>query len=319
VRASRAFLVALAACVLVCACRNTGEPALQGYAEGEYVRVAASFAGRLERLQVRRGDEAQAGNPLFALESENEAAVRREAEQRLSAAKAQLANLQKGRRPTEIASLEAQLDQGRAALKLAQAQLKRSQELVAQNFISKESLDQARSTYESARGRVEQLQADIATARLAARQDEIRAAQAEVQAAQAVLQQAEWRLDQKFVRAPVSGLVQDTLFVKGEWVPAGSPVVLLLPPENIKVRFFVPEPQLGAVRIGENVTLTCDGCSAATKARVTFISPRAEFTPPVIYSRESRSKLVYLIEARPAPEDARKLHPGQPIDVRLEP
>ena len=308
---------ALASCVFLVACNDKAPPGFQGYAEGEFVRVASSFAGRLERLQVRRGDQVTTADPLFALESENEAAARREADQRLRAAQAQLANLQKGRRPTEIAAIEAQLDQARAALKLAQAQLKRSQELVAQNFISKERLDEARTANESARGRVEQLQADLATARLAARQDEIRAAQAAVQAAEAVLAQAEWRLDQKSVRAPVTGLVSDTLFVKGEWVPAGSPVAVLLPPENIKVRFFVPEPELGAVRVGQSVTLSCDGCATIIAARITFISPRAEFTPPVIYSRESRAKLVYLIEARTAPEDARKLHPGQPVDVRL--
>ena len=308
---------ALASCVVLVACNDKPPSGFQGYAEGEYVRVASSFAGRLERLQVRRGDQVTTADPLFALESENEAAARREADQRLRAAQAQLANLQKGRRPTEIAAIEAQLDQARAALKLAQAQLKRSQELVAQNFISKERLDEARTANDSARGRVEQLQADLATARLAARQDEIRAAQAAVQAAEAVLAQAEWRLDQKSVRAPVTGLVSDTLFVKGEWVPAGSPVAVLLPPENIKVRFFVPETELGAIRVGQSVTRACDGCATALAAHIKFISPRAEFTPPVIYSRESRAKLVYLIEARTAPEEARKLHPGQPVDVRL--
>ena len=304
-------------CTFVVACGENGEEVFQGYAEGEYVRVASSFAGRLERLHVRRGDEVTAGAPLFALESENEAAGRREAEQRLRAAEAQLANLQKGRRPTELAAIDAQLDQAQAAFDLSRSQLRRSEQLVAQNFISKERLDEARSIHERDRARVDQLKADLATARLAARQDEIRAAQAAVEAAQAALAQAEWRLEQKSLHAPVTGTVADTLFVKGEWVPAGAPVASLLPPENIRVRFFVPEPRLGAVRLGQTVSVMCDGCAAAIGARVTFISTRAEFTPPVIYSRENRSKLVFLIEARPAPGDAVKLHPGQPLDVRL--
>ena len=311
-------LPGIAALLLLCACRPETPQTLQGYAEGEYVRVASSFAGRLERLQVARGDEVKAEAPLFALESENEAAARREAEQRLRAAEAQLANLQKARRPTEIAAVEAQLEQAQAALKLSQTQLKRSEQLVAQNFISREKLDEVRSASERDRARVEELRADLATSRLAARQDEIRAAQASVEAAQAALAQAEWRLDQKSLKAPVSGPVADTFFVKGEWVPAGAPVVSLLPPENIKVRFFVPEPGLGAVRMGQNVTLTCDSCAAPVTARVTFISPKAEFTPPVIYTRENRAKLVYLIEARPKKEDAAKLHPGQPVDVKLQ-
>lgn len=307
----------LASCLALVSCQQSAPQGFQGYAEGEFVRVASSFAGRLERLHVRRGDEVKAGAPLFALESENEAAGRREAEQRLRAAEAQLANLQKGRRPTELAAIEAQLDQAQAALKLSQSQLRRSEQLVAQNFISKEKLDEARTAYERDRAHVEQLKADLATARLSARQDEIRAARASVEAAQAALAQAEWRLEQKSVRAPVGGLVADTLFVKGEWVPAGAPVATLLPPENIKVRFFVPEPQLGALRLGQSVVVACDGCPAAIPARITFVSPRAEFTPPVIYSRENRAKLVFLIEARPAPEDAPKLHPGQPLDVRV--
>jgi HlyD family secretion protein len=307
----------LAACLLLASCNPEAPPAFQGYAEGEFVRVASSFAGRLERLHVKRGDEVKVGAPLFVLESENEAAARREADQRVRAAQAQLANLQKGRRPTELAAIEAQLEQAQAALKLSQSQLRRYEQLVAQNFISREKLDEARSAYERDRAHVEQLKADLATARLAARQDEIRAAQASVEAAQAALAQAEWRLEQKSVYAPVGGLVADTLFVKGEWVPAGAPVTSMLPPENIKVRFFVPEGEVGSLRVGQAVAVACDGCAAPVAARVTFISPRAEYTPPVIYSRESRAKLVFLIEARPSAEEAMKLHPGQPLDVRL--
>jgi HlyD family secretion protein len=139
-----------------------------------------------------------------------------------------------------------------------------------------------------------------------------------VAAARAALDQADWRLEQKAQRAPQDGLVQETLFVQGEWVPAGAPVVNLLPPGNIKVRFFLPETQLGAVRIGQPVQMTCDGCGAAVSGAVTYIAPQAEFTPPVIYSRERREKLVFLVEARPAPADATRLHPGQPVEVALK-
>lgn len=303
--------------LLLSACHR-GEPTgFQGYAEGEYVRVASSFAGRLERLHVHRGDQVKSGSPLYALENENESAARREAEQRLRAAQAQLADLQKGRRPSEIAAIEAQLGQAEAALKLSRSQLARSEKLVAQNFISREKLDEARSAYERDVARIDQLKADLATARLSARQDEIRAAAASVEASQAALKQAEWRLDQKSVQSPVTGLVADTLFVMGEWVPAGAPVATVLPPENIKVRFFVPENALGGLRVGQAVNVACDGCPAPVPARITFISTRAEYTPPVIYSRESRAKLVFLIEARPTPEEAVKLHPGQPLDVSL--
>lgn len=309
--------VAVLGVLAFAACREEAPPYYQGYAEAEYVRVALPFAGSLERLDAQRGTRVKAGDALFTLERENEAAARREAEERLHNTEAQLANLQKSRRPSEIEAVRAQLDQAQAALKLSQAQLKRSEQLVAQNFMSRDRLDEARSAQERDRARVAQLTADLATSRLAAREDEIKAARAAVAAAQATLAQADWKLGQKSATAPVAGLVADTLYVKGEWVPAGSPVVSLLPPQNIRVRFFVPEPVIGALRVGQIVNVECDGCAAPIAAKVSFISPQAEFTPPVIYSKESRAKLVFLIEARPAPEDAVKLHAGQPVDVRF--
>ena len=157
-----------------------------------------------------------------------------------------------------------------------------------------------------------------ATAGLGARPDEIRASEAEVASARAALAQADWKLRQKTVASTVAGVVTDTNFVKGEWVNSGLPVVAVLPPENIKVRFFVPETRLGGVRVGQGVELSCDGCPAKIPATISYVASQAEFTPPVIYSRENRAKLVFLVEARPAKADATKLHPGQPVDVVLK-
>jgi HlyD family secretion protein len=303
---------------VLAACTNEEPRSYQGYAEGEYVRVAAPFSGTLEVLAVARGDQVKAGDPLFTLEQENEAAARREAQQRLENAEAQLADLRKSKRPTEIEAVQAQLAQSEAAAQFSRSQLRRAEELVAQNFVSRDRVDEARATYDRDTQRVAELKAQLATARLAARPDEIKAAEHNVGAAKAALAQAEWKLDQKSVKASVAGLVQDTFFVRGEWVNANQPVVSLLPPQNIKARFFVPERTLGALRMGQKVTLVCDGCRGPVPAIVTFISPQAEYTPPVIYSRQERAKLVFLIEARPGPEDAIKLHPGQPVEVKFE-
>lgn len=311
------ILMSVFLALLVAGCGERSPPYYQGYAEAEYVRVALPFAGSLERLHVQRGMQVKAGDALFVLERENEAAMRREAEERLRNAQAQLANLRKGKRPTEIAAIRAQISQAETVLGLSEVQLKRTEQLVAQNFIAKEKYDEARAVRDRDRAHVAQLKADLATAQLAARSDEIKAAQAVVAAAQATLAQAAWRLEQKSATAPVDGLVADTLYVKGEWVGAGSPVVSLLPPQNVKLKFFVPESALGALRVGQDVRVTCDGCAAPIGARVTFIAPQAEFTPPVIYSKENRTKLVFLIEARPGPDEAAKLHPGQPVEVRL--
>jgi len=299
------------------ACGSNAPDHYQGYVEGEYVRVATPLAGVLEKLSVRRGMKVQAGDPLFALEHENESAARREAAERLKNLEAQLANLQKGRRPSELDAIRAQLAQAEANVTLSRTQLERMQELVSQNFVAKERLDEARAAYTRDTQRVRELKAQLATANLAARPDEIKAAEFNVEAARAALAQAEWRLAQKSLKAPVAGLVQDTYFVEGEWVNANQPVVSLLPPENIKVRFFVEEGAVGALKAGQKLTVTCDGCPAPIPATVSFVSPQAEFTPPVIYSREERAKLVFLVEARPLRPDAPKLNPGQPVEVRF--
>ena len=302
---------------LAAACGNKEPPALQGYVEGEYVRVAAPFAGTLVRLEAQRGAQVVAGAPLFALEAESEDVARREALERARRAQAQVEDLRKGKRPTEIEAAHAQLAQAQVALNLSEREYARQLDLVAKGFVSQQRADEAKAARDRDRGKVAELQAELGTVKAGARPDEIRAAEAEAAAAREALAQAEWKLRQKTVAATVAGTVSDTLFTRGEWVPAGAPVVSLLPPANVKVRFFVPEPKLGAVKVGQKVTLACDGCGNPIDASVTFIAPQAEFTPPVIYSKDNRAKLVFLVEARPAPADAARLHPGQPVDVRL--
>ena len=306
----------IAVALALAACGNSTPPALQGYVEGEYVRVAAPVAGTLVKLDVERGRQVVAGASLFALEAESEDAARREALERLRRAQAQVEDLKKGRRPTEIESVRAQLAQAQAAAAFSEKEYARQLDLVTRGFVSQQRADEAKAARDRDRNKVAELQADLATALSGSRPDEIRAAEAEAAAAREALAQAEWRLRQKTVASTVSGIVADTLFVRGEWVPAGAPVVSVLPPANVKVRFFVPEPKLGSIKLGQKVALACDGCPAMS-ANVSFIAPQAEFTPPVIYSKDNRAKLVFLVEARPAPEDAVKLHPGQPVDVTV--
>ncbi len=286
---------------------------VQGYVEGEYVYVGAPVAGRLETLQVARGDRVEAGAPLFALDRSSEQPARDDAAARLARAKASLADLRKGMRPSEIAAIEAQLAQAKAMLALSRTKLERRRPL--EDAVSLEDVEEASAEYERDQARVAELQAELETAQLGARADEIEAAEAEVGAAQAQLAQAEWRLGELSQAAPQAGLVVDTLYRAGEWVAAGAPVVSMLPPGNVKVRFFVPEPQLGAIEIGDEVQVGCDACAPGLIAEISFIAPEAEYTPPVIYSREMRAKLVYLVEAKPRQPD--DLRPGQPVDVTL--
>ncbi len=202
-------------------------------------------------------------------------------------------------------------------LELSDVALKRREELIGSQAVSRQAVDEARAARDRDQAHVAELQAELETARLGARADEIEAAEAEVTAARAQLAQAEWRLDELSQAAPKAGLVFDTLYRPGEWVAAGAPVVSLLPPENVKVRFFVPEPRLGAIAVGDVVQVRCDACAPDLSATISYISPDAEYTPPVIYSREMRAKLVYLVEARPRQPTA--LRPGQPVDVTLPP
>jgi len=311
-------LVVLALALPLGGCDKEVQTSYQGYAEGDYVLVASPYAGSLQQLSVARGNTVSEGSPLFVLEQGNEAAARRGAEERVRSAQARLEDLRAAQRPAQLEALEAQLRDAEAARSLSASQLERDKDLYGQNFISRAALDEAITRLRRDEARVEQIKAEITLAKASVgRSGEVAAAKAEVEAARAVLEQADWQLSQKNVPAPVTGMVQDTFFVVGEWVPAGKPVVSILPPANIKLRFYVPETLIGAIHIGQSISARCDGCPGPISATVRFVSTEPEYTPPVIYSRESRAKLVFLVEARPAIEDAVKLKPGQPVDVSL--
>lgn len=306
-----AFAFALAAC-------SRNEPARwQGYAEGEYVYLASSQSGSLTELAVERGQTVAANAPAFALESGEETAARDEAQHRLTAAQQQLADLQTGKRPPEVRVTEAQLAQAQANARKAALQLTRDEAQLRAGGIAQAQLDDSRAQAASTAAQVRELQNQVRVANLPGRTAQIAAQEAEVDAARASLAQAQWRLDQKRVNVPSAGLVYDTLFRVGEWVQAGNPVVQMLPPQNVKVRFFVPETALGSIAVGHKVSLHCDGCVADIPATITYVSSQSEYTPPVIYSNDTRGKLIYMIEAHPSPADAPKLHPGQPLEVRL--
>jgi HlyD family secretion protein len=285
--------------------------------EGEFVYLASSQPGHLEQLAVVRGAQIDKGTLAFRLEATAEDAEQKQAQQQLGAAEAQLADIQTGKRPPEIAVVRAQLLQAQAAATKSEQQRQRDETQYHAGGIAREQLEAsvAQATADSAR--VSELSSQLDVARLPGRAEQLKAQSEQVQAAEAVLAQATWRLDQKTVIAPRAGLVYDTLYREGEWVQAGSPVVSLLPPGNIKVRFFVPESVVGALAIGRTVTLHCDGCTGDVSATISYVSSQAEYTPPVIYSNDTRSKLVFMIEAHPAPADASKLHPGQPLAVRI--
>lgn len=174
-------------------------------------------------------------------------------------------------------------------------------------------VEMAKASLTNARQAFDRAQALLKTA--AGTQKTVEDAEAALRTAEARLASAQTRLVRRKIFSPVTGALQQIYYRPGEVVPAGRPVVSLLPPGNIKIRFFVPEATLPKVALGDAVTIHCDGCPSEVPARVTFISRSSEFTPPVIYSIDERAKLVYLIEARTGtPGDLRV---GQPVDVRF--
>jgi HlyD family secretion protein len=291
--------------------------ALLGYVEAEPVRVSSAVAGRLTTLNVDQGDQVKTDQTLFALEQESEVAALAEAAAKLVQTRAQAADLATGKRPDELAVVEAELRAAQAKARQSAADWIRQSELARKGLASKSALDAARAQRDTDAATVNQLDAQLRAERLAGRDDARSAAVAAVAVAEAQLAQRQWTLDQKTVRSPVAARVEDRYYRIGEWVAAGSPVFSLLAPDAIKVRFWAPEPLLPAFPTGARVMLTCDGCDSPIPATVSFVASEAEFTPPVIYSKENRAKLVFLVEAKLDAAQTVRLRPGQPVDVRL--
>lgn len=297
--------------------RPVAAPYWQGYVEADFVSAGAIDPGLLTTLSVQRGDAVTAGAPLFALDDAAERAARDQAAGTLEQAERQLANLGAGAKPTEIEQAEANLADADATAVRARLELQRNQGLLPYGAVSKEVVEQNQADYKSAVAKVDAMRAALAQSRAPlGRMDEIQAQRAAVAAAKAALASAAWQLDRRHVAAPAAGRVADVLARPGDVLTAGQPVVSLLEPGNIFIRFFVPETALSTIHLGDTVALACDTCPADRTARISFISPTAEYTPPMIYSEASQSKLVFLVEARPTADVAVLLNPGQPMQVR---
>ncbi len=299
-----AFVLTVAVATFSSGCSRHTSSGFEGYVEGKYVYVASPQGGRLEELSVSRGDVVDASHPLFTLDREPEAAAVQQAEQVLRSDEARLADIQTGKRPPEIDVIRAQLAQAQSEKQKSIDLLKSYEKQFAAGGMSETELITARAAVASNDAVVRQYQSNLAVAELPGREQQLKA-QAEVIAAdRAALQQAQWKLQQKQIASPRNGLVFDTLYRAGEWVSAGSPIVQLLPPENIEVRFFVPETTVGSLKLGQNISVHCDGCASDVPAAITFISNQVEYTPPVIYSNENRSKLVFMVIAKPSVDKA---------------
>jgi HlyD family secretion protein len=309
--------LSIAATLLLAACSDYQANEFPGYMEADLVLVGSEQGGRVETLSVMEGDSVEQGAPIFTLESKAEQAEMAAAKARVAEAEARLADAkQQMQRPSEIEVLEASLRQAKAMLEQSTLQLDRTQKLFDKQWVAQAQLDDAKAQHDRNEAAVAEAERRIVAAKLPNRSDLIDAAAAAVEAARHSLEQAEKNLDKRKVFAPAAGTVEEVYFRPGEVVNAGQAVIALLPPSNLKVRFFVQEPVRAALAVDQTINVTCDGCTGDLAAKISFIAREAEFTPPVIFSREQREKLVYLVEARPSEATAR-LTAGQPVTVSL--
>jgi HlyD family secretion protein len=318
--AGQILAVALAVAVLA-GCDSKGahkDGVYQGYLDGRFLGVASPQEGQLLELKIRRGDWVEAGAPLFALDPKPEVDELREDEQKVASAQAHVDDLRKGLRDTELAALDAQLQADQALLEQAKAEWERNQKLQSGDFVSANDLDRLKFLTQQYTAVTQRDANQLATGKLGSREDQIAQAAADLLAAEAVRDHTKWMLDQKTQTAPQAGWVHDTLFRTGERVGSGQAVVVLLPAEELRARFYVPEGEINRVKLGQEVTVKLDGIDPV-KAKVSFISTEVEFTPPVIYSDSQNYKYVFLVEADFDPKVARELHVGQPAEVSLQP
>jgi HlyD family secretion protein len=293
-------------------------PVVPGYMEADLVLVGSEQGGRIAALDVQEGDQVTTGDPIFALESSEQEAAVEAAKARVTEAEARLADAESEmQRPREIEVLQATLTRTQAMLKQSQLNLDRVQALYDKGWVAKAQLDDAVAQHDSNQAAVAEAERRIKAAQLPNRSGIIEAAAASVTEAKHALDEAEKNLAKRQVYAPASGSIEEVYFRPGEVVTTGQGVVALLPPGNLKARFFVSEPDRAKLRVGQIVKISCDGCPPGLTAKINFIARDAEFTPPVIFSEEQRKKLVFLVEARPQ-EAAAELTAGQPITVTLE-
>jgi HlyD family secretion protein len=306
----------LVAALALAGCGNAGNGRLQGWVEADFVFVGPDEAGRVEVLHVREGDTVAAGAPLFAIDAELQAADVHTAAAQVAEARARLARLETAQqRKEEVAVLQAQEKRAESAVALSNAELERQQTLRAKGISAQAQFDIAQANSGRDKAALEEVRRQITVAQMASREEDIAAARQSLAAARARQSAAETKLARRKLAAPVSGTVQRVYYRPGEMVPAGRPVLSILPPGNIKLRFFVAEALLPKLALGDTVEVACDGCGERILAKVSFIASSAEYTPPVIYSLEERNKLVFMVEARPERPDG--LRVGQPVQVSL--
>ena len=288
-------------------------PSWNGYAEDDYVYAAAASAGTIASMPVAEGQLVHKGDVLFVLETSQQQAQYDAARARADAAEATLANLKTGSRQEEIDVTKAQLMKAGADLSLAQQNLARTQDLFDRGLTPVAILDQGKASVKAAQAAVDQLTAQLKVQQLPARDAQQIAAEANVAAAKADAATARAALETRTVTAPADGRVERLYYKAGEVVAVGAPVAALSGAGTMKVLFYVSEADRQQFTLGQQVAVSCDGCAAGLTASISRFASDPQFTPPIIYSRDERSRLSFLTEA--VMEQQNAVLPGQPVSI----
>jgi HlyD family secretion protein len=315
--AQKKLILLLSATLLLAACSKNHQIELPGYINVRYIYLAGPVSGNLQTLRVERGHSVTAGQLLAKLDQEPEFSQLAEAEKSLESEQQILTDISKGSRETILLALMAKQRQGEANLLLAKQDLDRKRILYEKKVIAKAEFDNVTAAYESTRQQVEAAKADYNEAIQGARTNKLLSQKAIVDSKQATVDRLKWLLLQKEFYAPVNAFVFDNFYEQGEFIPSGKPILALVTANQVRVTFFLPEKYLSQIQLGSPVQFNCDSCEKLTTANISYISPRAEYTPPVIYSKDTREKLVYLIEAKMPDAIALSFHSGQPITVHV--
>jgi len=289
----------------------------QGYIEGDLTFIASPFSGVLEELHVKEGDTVQKGQSLIFLELEPQQSQYQQASFQLQSAQKTLDNLKKGERQTIVVGIEAEIGKAQSELELAKVRLDRTQKLYESKLTDKDNLDQATTEFNTKRDALKQLSAKLEEAKLGGREDVIAAQEALVEAAQARVKELDWALASKKLNAPDDGYIYDIFYRQGEFIPASKPILSLLTPLNQFVVFYVPVEKMPRIQVGQKIQIDCEGCQKKYGATLSYISPKVEYTPPVIFSREHQHKYVYRLHAKLEKEAVKMFHLGQPVYVNL--
>jgi len=285
--------------------RSQRDDYLSGYITADELYLSAPVSGTVDAIAVSDGQRVAAGQPMFQIAPATLAAQGEQASANVRASETQIASAQAG-----LTQAQANVAANAAAAERARRDLARLESVKRADAAAVAGKD-----IDAARAALREADANVAAARKAAdaRRAEIAQARAQTQQAVGGKRGVDIQLGQLAPGAPAAGRVREVFFQKGEWVTANQPVVSIIPDGKMKVRFFVPEAAVARYRPGQTVRFTCDGCARGLTARIGYVSAEPEFTPPVIFSRESRDRLVFMVEAYPT--DPARLNPGMPIEV----